>query len=137
MARYDTSNPLEAKQAKSRLSYLISKGAKVELTEKRKQRTYSQNNYLHLILTAWGVELGYDLDEMKQLLKRDLMPSVFKYERKGRTFYRSTADLDTKEGSRVIDKIRATALESTGYYIPAPNEPELLQSLANEAERYA
>ena len=137
MARYDTSKPLEAKQAKARLSYLISKGARVELTEKRKQRTYSQNNYLHLILTAWGGELGYDLDEMKQLLKRDLMPSVFKYERNGRTFYRSTADLNTKEGTRVIDKIRATALESTGYYIPTPNEPELLQSLANEAERYA
>jgi hypothetical protein len=94
--RYDLQKQLDQKQALAQLQHLISKGAKIELTEKRKQRTYKQNRYLHVILTSWGLHLGYDLDEMKDIIKIDLSPSIFKYEKNGRTFYKSTADLDTK-----------------------------------------
>lgn len=136
MATYDLSNPLQAKQAHSRLEYLNDRGAIVEITHKRKARTYNQNSYLHLILTAWGGHLGYTLDEMKHLLKTQMMPSLFVYERKGNKFLKSTASLDTKQMTHVIDTIRETAQTRTGYYIPAPNEVEELQSLAIEAERY-
>ena len=37
----------------------------------------------------------------------------------------------------LIDKIRTTALESTGFYIPEPHEADLLMAMENEAERYA
>ena len=137
MALYNLSNPLQAKQAESYFEHLKSKGARVELTHKRKARTYSQNAYLHLILTAWGGHLGYTLEEMKHLVKSQLMPSLFEYERKGSTFYKSTASLDTKQMTHVIDTIRSKAQEHSGYYIPAPNEQEELQALANEAELYA
>lgn len=135
MAIYNLSNPVEKKQAQARLDFLIEKGARVEIKHKRKQRTFSQNSYLHLILTAWGDFLGYDLDEMKHVLKAYVMPSMFQYERNGMTFYKSTSGLDTKQMTEVIDKVRKTAQEEHGYYIPAPNEDLELQSLANQFER--
>ena len=134
--RFKLSNPLQSRQALARLEYLVTKGAVVELTEKKKQRTYSQNSYLHLILTAWGNELGYDLDEMKQVVKMQLLPSMFQYKKRGLTLYKSTASLDTKQMTTLIDKIRLTAQERTEFYIPAPNEHEMLQSLQNEVERF-
>ena len=134
--RFDLSEPFDTRQARAQLEHLIKKGAKVEITEKRKQRTYSQNAYLHLILTSWGRHIGLDLDEMKQMVKMHLMPSMFRYTRKGITLYKSTADLNTKQMTIMIDKIRLTALEKTGFDIPAPNEEEHVRSMANEAERY-
>lgn len=135
--RFNLSNPLHARQAMARLEHLIEKGAIADLTQKRKQRTYSQNAYLHLILTSWGQELGMDLDEMKQMVKTHLSPSLFQYKKRGVRLYRSTAQLNTKEMTTLIDKIRVTAMESTGFYIPEPHEQELLRSMANETERYA
>jgi hypothetical protein len=134
--RYNLQNPLDQKQALAQLQHLISKGAKIELTEKRKQRTYKQNRYLHVILTSWGLHLGYDLDEMKDIIKINLSPSIFKYEKNGRTFYKSTASLNTKEATTMIDKIRKTAQDETGFYIPEPHETELLQQMENDSERY-
>lgn len=133
--RYDLSTPYGAKQARVQFEYLIDKGANIELTEKRKVRTLNQNRYLHLILTAWGGHLGYTLAEMKQKVKRRL-PAMFEYEKNGEEFKRGTSDLNTREMTDLIDWIRATSEFENGYYIPAPNETELLQSLQNEAERY-
>ena len=133
---FTTSNALQARQAIARLEHLISKGARVELTEKRGRRTLSQNNYLHLILTAWGIELGYNLAEMKKLIKVDMLAEVFEYKKKSRIFYKSTADLNTKEMTIVIDEIRKTAYESTGFYIPAPNEEGLIDSMQNYIDQH-
>jgi hypothetical protein len=135
--KYNLSNPLQARQAVERLAHLVGQGAWVELTRKRQNRSLPQNNYLHLILTAWGRELGYDLDEIKQVVKMRLMPSLFEYKKQGVILYRSTAALDTAQMTALIDKIRITAMENTGYYIPAPNETELLQAMEYEAERFS
>jgi len=134
--RFNLSNPLKARQAKERLNFLSQKGATVEIEEKRKQRTQSQNAYLHLILTSWGMHLGYDLDEMKQLVKVRLCRSMFQYLLNGLTFYKSTSKLDTKQMTTVIDKIRLTAQQEHGFYIPKPNEQEMLQDMQNEVERF-
>ena len=134
--RYNLQNLLDQKQALSQLEYLISKGARIELTEKRKQRTYSQNSYLHVILTSWGGHLGYDLEETKHMVKTHLLPSMFQYKKRGLTFYKSTASLNTKETTILIDKIRKTAQEETGFYIPEPHEKELLQQMENDNEKF-
>jgi hypothetical protein len=134
--RYNLQNTLDQKQALAQLQHLINKGAKIELTEKRKQRTYKQNRYLHVILTSWGLHLGYDLDETKHMVKTHLLPSIFQYKKRGLTFYRSSASLNTKEATIMIDKIRKTAQDETGFYIPEPHETELLQQMENDSERY-
>jgi hypothetical protein len=134
--RYNLKTPLDQRQARARLEYLIEQGARIELTEKRKQRTYKQNRYLHVILTSWGLHLGYDLDETKHMVKTHLLPSLFQYKKRGLTFYRSTASLNTKEATTMIDKIRKTAQDETGFYIPEPHETELLQQMENDSEKY-
>lgn len=135
--KYILSNRLDAKQAMARLRFLTTKGATIELTEKRKDRTLSQNAYLHLILTAWGGFLGYTLEEIKQVAK-GARPDLFRYTHKatGEVFNRSTADLNTKEMTDLIDWIRNKAGQQ-GYYIPEPNETELIASLEREANRYS
>jgi hypothetical protein len=134
--RYDLQKQLDQKQALAQLQHLISKGAKIELTEKRKQRTYKQNRYLHVILTSWGLHLGYDLGRNEDIIKIDLSPSIFKYEKNGRNILQVHRDLDTKQMTIVVDKIRKTAQDETGFYIPEPHETELLQQMENDSERY-
>ena len=134
--RFNLTNPLDVRQAKARLEYLIEKKAIAELTEKRGKRTLSQNNYFYLILTAWGLHLGYTLHEMKKMLKQDWMQDVFEYTKKGRVFYRSTADLNSKEMTSVIDNIRQTANDDTGLYLPEPNEQEMINAMQNYVDRY-
>jgi len=131
--KYDATIPAEAMKARNRLEYLIRKGAFFELTEKRQRRSIDQNSYLHVILTAWGAHLGYTLAEMKQLTKERLAPDLLAYEKNGKTFYRSTADLDTLEATRLIDKIRETA-KASGFYIPTPDEHALIRAMENENE---
>ena len=132
---YNTKNELEARQAESYLKLLISQDKRVEVLSKQKSKTLPQNNYIHLILTAWGGNLGMTLEEMKVIVKRDLLPNLFVYKKKGKTFYKSFALLTTIEATKVIDKVRETA-DANGYYIPAPNEKHLMDNLRNEAERY-
>lgn len=131
--KFDTSIPAEAINAKNRLNYLINRGYLVEITMKRHKRTLDQNSYLHVILTAWGGHLGYTLAEIKQLVKERLCPDIFAYEKNRKTFYRSTADLDTLEATTVIDKIRVTAKE-TGFTIASPEDHALIRQLQNENE---
>ena len=75
----------------------------VELREVRKQRTYSQNRYLHLILSVFALEMGETLEYVKQdVFKKIVNPDIFKqeyYNKKGeyRIHWKSTMDLDTSE----------------------------------------
>lgn len=133
--KYNLSNPLQARQATERMAYLVERGARVELVVKRKARSLPQNNYLHLIISAWGQELGYDPTEMKYVIKSRLLPHIFEYKKRGVTLYRSTASLTDMEATEVIDKIRSTAMESTGFYIPAPNEFDLVDAMGNDLPR--
>ena len=83
--RYNLSIKQSADAATKQLKHLIEKGANIELTEKRGKRTLSQNKYLHLILSWWGLGYGYTLEESKQYFK-DLNKSYYYYQKKGKTF---------------------------------------------------
>jgi len=132
--RYNLSIKQNADAAKRQLNHLITKGAKIELTEKRGKRTLQQNKYLHLILTYWGLEYGYTLEESKQYFK-DLNKSYYYYEKKGRTFIKSTSGVNTKELTIHIERFRDWSAEN-GLYIPAPNEQQQIESIQNQLEIY-
>lgn len=137
--RYDLSKSLGQRQARAQLEHLIGKKAKIELTEKRAPKTYSQLKYLHVCIKAWGEYKGYRLEEMKQNIKAYIMPDIFAYQVNGKTFHRSMSDnkwFTKKKASQVIDRLQQEAMIMDGYYIPAPHETELLASLEEEAERY-
>lgn len=137
--RYDLQKQLDQKQALAQLEHLITKGARIDLTEKGKAKTLSQINYIHVCITAWGHFKGYRPEEMKHVIKAYVMPDIFAYERKGITFYRSMGDNDwfTKQvAMKVIDRMQEAAMTEDGFYIPKPYETELLQQMENDSERY-
>ena len=132
--RYNLSIQQNALAAKEKLQHLIKKGAKIELTEKRGRRTLSQNAYLHLILSWWGLSHGYTLEESKQYFK-DLNRNYYYYEKKGKTFIKSTSGVNTKELTIHIEQFRDWSAEN-GLYIPAPNEQHQIESIQNQLEIY-
>ena len=56
--RYDGSNPLHAAQARARLEKLIRDKKVFDLTEKKPQRSISQNSYLHVLLSYFACQYG-------------------------------------------------------------------------------
>jgi hypothetical protein len=66
-------------------------------------------------------ETGYTIDESKELFSLQL-PDIMRYTKQGISFRKSTADLDTKEMTVLIDKIREMALDQLGLYIPSSQE---------------
>lgn len=134
---YDLSIPEHVERFEQRAAYLKAKEKRVELTEKRHGRTNRQNSYLHLILSWYGLELGYTLDEVKQdIFKRDVCRQYFEYVKNSRVMYRSTSDLDTLEMTNAIETFRNHASRDLNIYLPEPHEEEKLRSLEEQLERY-
>lgn len=119
--KFDLSQDIDIKNIDSRLQYLKKKGAKVELIEKRLNRSLDQNKYLHICAAFIAQETGYTLEEAKHILKMDF-GDFLKYQKDGNTFYRSTASLSQNECSKFIDWIRAMASRELGVYIPSSEE---------------
>lgn len=140
MAMYDTSNPLQCEQAKTRLDYLIKKGAVVDLTEKKARRTNKQNAYLHTILSYFGCEVGetmeyVKLNYFKLHCNKDLFVREVEDERIGKTrIIRSSSDLDTGEMTQAIERFRNWA-SSEGIYIPSPDDERMIQIMEIEVSR--
>lgn len=132
---YNLDIELDKQRFKARCNYLFSKGKTVELKEKRYSRTIRQNKYFHLIVTWYGLEMGYTSAEMKQIVKTDISREVFEYRKDGKVFVKSSADLDTNEMTIVIDQVRNHAAVN-GCYLPEPNETEKLHSLQEQLSRY-
>lgn len=133
---FNLNKELDRQRFKERCNYLYENRKRVELTQKRDKRTLRQNSYFHLITSWYGLELGYTLDEMKQIIKDEIIPGMFdEYEKNGRTFRRGTSDLNTKEMAIVTDAVRNHA-STNGIYLPKPNEAEQLRSLEEQLSRY-
>lgn len=137
---YDPSNKLQVKQAITKLNLFLSKGKRFELKAKHDRRSISQNNYLHLILSFFGLETGYTLQEVKQdIFKKYVNPTLFyegefdgvvKIER-----WRSSAALDKAEMTLAIDRFRNFASKECGIYLPEPEDLVLLQEIERELSK--
>lgn len=117
----DLRNSIDVKRARAYLDNLIEKGAKVELKKVPQIRTLKQNAFLHVCLGYFCAETGFTIDEAKEIFSREL-PDMMRYEKNGSHFRKSTAELDTKEMTILIDKIREVALDQLGLYIPTSQE---------------
>lgn len=141
---FDLSKEEPRQQAIDRMKYLLGKNAKIEINEKRKNRTYSQNNYLHLILGRFALEYGETLEYVKQVIfKQWVNEDIFKYERVNektgeyREAYRSTAQLNTKEMSEAIERFRNYAAMNLDLYLPEPKDLAHLEEIENQLEQYS
>lgn len=132
---YDANISLDRNRASERLKYLFDNKKVFEIKEKRKSRTLSQNRYLHLILSWFGLEFGYTLEETKQFIFKQEVNSDIFYdgEKEGIvkfSTWRSTASLDTTELTTAIDRFRDFSAKQ-GCYLPEPSD----MASINEMER--
>ena len=63
---YDLSKELDKKRAAERFQFLLNKGVKIELTERKKKRTIQQNAYLHALIGYFAIETGNTMEWVKQ-----------------------------------------------------------------------
>ena len=124
----DLNNPFERNKAETMLKTMIEKKAKIELSEKKDNRTIKQNSYLHAVLTIFAIEYGDKLEYVKQIMFKQLInPEIFKAEyinkKTGevREDWKSTKDLTTDELSKAIERFRNFASEQ-GIYIMSADE---------------
>lgn len=124
----DTSKPFEANKALTRLNFLISKGAKIDLTEKHAPRTVRQNAYEHILFCLFGIEFGHSMEEVKQeIFKKDVNRELFKttFENKltgeETETWRSTASLTTEETTFAIERFRNYSAKN-GLYLQTSQE---------------
>lgn len=131
---YDTSQELQVNKLLSRLDALLSKKCIIELTEKKNNRTVSQNSYLHVCITLFAIETGFNLEDAKQLLKR---ACHFMHTFDGdKIKTKLTRDLNTQELTDFIEWIR-TFSAMQGNYIPTADEYKLNKfAIDSEIEKF-
>lgn len=104
----------------------------VEVKKKYRPRSLSQNSYLHVCLAYFASEFGYNIEEVKyNIFKKIVNQDIFSKQRISKrgqpvTYWRSTADLDTKELTDAIERFRNYSSMVAGLYIPEPNEESAL-----------
>lgn len=138
---FNLSNPYEVDKFTEYVNRLICQKSIVELKKRLPNRSLSQNNYLHLILSYFGCELGYNLDEVKYMFfKKTVNEDIFKRKRVNNkgvevVYYRSTSELTTGEMTTAIDRFRNYSSAVVGVYLPSPNENQMLVYIEQEIER--
>jgi len=117
--RYDTAKEIDRNRLFAKLDTLLKKQSHIEVKEIKPIRSLKNNAYLHVCITLFAIEFGYDLENAKRLLKQNCS---FMYYFKGETkLLKATAKLNDKELCDFIDWIR-TYSGMQGCYIPTPEE---------------
>jgi hypothetical protein len=130
--KFNTADKEEKKQAFSYFMRLANKKQVVSVTKVSPNRTLSQNSYLHLIIGAFGAHFGYTLEEAKMIYKQ-INKEVYRYQKKGRVFYKSSADLSKEEMAKTIDRFMQASSDQ-GYALPLATDKEWLRQIENEIE---
>ena len=138
---YNLSDSLEREQFITRAKFLVDKGTLVELTEK-KQRSLSQNSYLHACLGFFALQVGLPLQEVKEVyFKAECNRDLFLRPRhdsilgRDRHFLRPSNELSKEEMATAIDRFLKFASEKAGIYIPSSDEYIAVQRMQHEIQR--
>lgn len=115
----DLSNSLDKSKAKTYFNTLLDKKKKIELKELKPKRSIRHNAYLHVCISIYAIEFGYNLEEAKTLLKRQ--SGFMKYTKNGNLFLKRTRDMLSDELSKFIEFIRDFSAKQ-GCYIPTSEE---------------
>lgn len=130
---YDLKLAIDRQHAEKRFVQLMKECTKIELTKKVK-RSLDQNSYLHVIIGVFASETGYTRVEAKQIYK-ECTPQVYEYEKEGKKFIRSSADITTSEMSITINRFRDYSSSEAGVYLPSADEKQFLEECEREIQR--
>lgn len=114
----------------------------VEVKKKHRPRSLAQNSYLHVCLSYFASEFGYDLEYVKyNIFKQIVNREIFAKQRENKrgqiaTYWRSTSDLDTNELTIAIEKFRNYSSMVAGLYIPEPNENDAIIEAMKQVALY-
>lgn len=136
--KYNLSNLIELAEASEYFAKLRSQEAVIELKKVNPNRSLRANAYLHLLLQICANEWGYTLSEIKTIWKRDIAQSIFIYHKNDQAFVRSSADLDSKEMTDAIERLKTYSAEQ-GLVLPEPDDMEKLMYYGRQIsknERY-
>lgn len=139
---FNLDNNFERQKFKEYCNMQYQKKGIVEVKRKHRQRSTSQNSYLHVLLGYFASEFGYSMEEVKyELFKKKVNPDIFKVERVNKrgqkiTAIRSSRDLDTVEMTTAIERFRNWSSAVAGLYLPAPNEQDALIYAQQQMEQY-
>jgi hypothetical protein len=131
--KFNLANTAEAERAFEYLTQLVGKESLAEVKKISPTRSLNQNSYLHLLIGAFAAHFGYELEEAKQIYK-ELSPSIYKYEKKGRDFWRSSADLTKEEMAKSIDRFRE-ASAAQDFPLPTATDQGWLREIENAIEQ--
>lgn len=131
--KFNLANQTEAYQAFEHLTNLNGQKVIVSITKVLPKRSLNQNNFLHLLLSAFGANFGWTLAESKILYKREINPDLYIYEKNGTKFLKSSADLNTADMTKSIDRLREYSAEQ-GYPLPTAEDAGWLMAIENRVE---
>lgn len=139
--KFDLQHKEERDKAQEYLDKLKGQYCVVDITRKFNRRTYSQNNYLHLLLSYCALEMGETLDYFKEniwkgVINKDIFLTQYRNPKTGavRDDWKSSADLDTKEMTIAIERLLDFAPKHLGFELPSANDHEALRQIENQIE---
>ena len=131
----------EVQKAKDKLNALYSKGALIEIKEKG-SKTPNQNAYLHLILTAFAMEIGETLEYVKQqVFKIHVNKEVFLVDRVNpktkaiRKDILSITNLDKDVLAQCIDRFIFWSENEQSIILPKVEDKEALNQIRIEEQK--
>lgn len=136
----DLSREMDLARFDAKVAAVRQRRSVVSIEEKR-NRTYRQNNYLHLILGVVAMESGEDSIKYvkEEYFKKLVNPDIFcvikedKYIGKvQRTL--SSAEVTAEQMSVAIDRFKRWA-SSEGIYLPEPEDNQRLREIEMELDR--
>lgn len=112
----------------------------IDLTKKRKKRTYKQNKYLHLLLSYFAFEVGCTLHYSKNdIFKLMCNNEMFVVNKKTKLGFirevRSTTELNTAELSIAINRFKDFSAKEAGIILPDADDIEFLDQCSNLVEK--
>jgi hypothetical protein len=143
---YDFRHKSEQLKAHEYLLKLIEKEQPAEIKRVAPKRSNPQNRYLHVLINLFAIEYGERKEYIKlNFLKKSFCPEIFETTHTNkktgnvRRDWRSTASLDSKEMTRVIDKFRTLSQIECDIYLPSAEEYKTdwlcyLQTIENNKE---
>lgn len=143
---YDLSNELDVIKLQTRINKIEQaikerKRLVIELNDKT-NRTLSQNNYLHLIVSYFAAEYGDTVEYVKQaIFKREVNPHIFvrtmhdKLLNRDVVILRSTRDLTKEETTEAIERFLNWSVNVAGIALPEPQQKEALFECQKIVER--
>jgi len=92
--------------------------AKINIKRVNKKRTYSQNRYVHALFQLFAAQFGWTLEESKSFIKFEL---GYTYNKNNHIFLAKTSQMDTKDLSTFVDKLRNYSA-AQGLYLPTADQ---------------